>query len=188
MLATQVHAMCLSSIVQVRVIENVLIKPYFITMIQNQLYVSCYKSNQIKVFDTDCNVLGTIHTESPQPYGMAQGKDGLLYVAGSGKIAIYECMPNGKFIRYFDTKPASMKLLELRGICFDSSGNLFVTRAEAALRGVYVFQPSGELVASFGLACSGPGGVEWPRGIAIDDDGFVYVYDYAIGRNKVVTF
>ena len=172
----------------VRVIENELIKPYFITMIQNQLYVSCYKSNQIKVFDTDCNVLGTIHTESPQPYGMAQGKDGLLYVAGSGKIAIYECTPNGKFIRYFNTKPASMKLLELRGICFDSSGNLFVAQAEAALRGVYVFQPSGELVASFGLACSGPGGVEWPRGIAIDDDGFVYVCDYAVGRNKVVTF
>ena len=42
--------------------------------------------------------------------------------------------------------------------------------------GVYVFQPSGEHVASLSLARSG--GIQFPAGIAIDEDGFVYVCDH----------
>ena len=38
---------------------------------------------------------------------------------------------------------------------------------------IYVFQPSGEHVASFSLASSDE--IKSPAGIAIDDDGFVYV-------------
>ena len=49
--------------------------------------------------------------------------------------------------------------------------------------GVYVFQPSGEHVASLSLVSSG--GFQYPAGIAIDDDGFVYVCDYVIGTVSV---
>ena len=42
---------------------------------------------------------------------------------------------------------------------------------------VYVFHSSGEHVASLSLASSG--GIQCPvDGIAIDEDGFVYVCDY----------
>ena len=41
---------------------------------------------------------------------------------------------------------------------------------------MYVFQPSSEHVASLSLASSG--GFQCSAGIAIDDEGFVYVCDY----------
>ena len=56
---------------------------------------------------------------------------------------------------------------------------------------MYVFQPSGEHVASLSLASSGEhvaslslpssGGAKHPAGIAIDDDGFMYVCDCHVG-------
>ena len=51
---------------------------------------------------------------------------------------------------------------------------------------MYVFTPSGQHVASFGLASSGVSMVD-PAGIVIDEDGFVYVCDYG-GSGKVVVF
>ena len=43
-----------------------------------------------------------------------------------------------------------------------------------------VFKTSGEFVTSFGR-------ISWPAGIVIDDDGFVYVSDYA-NSGKVYIF
>ena len=61
----------------------------------------------------------------------------------------------------------------------NSSGYLFVADHEV---GVYVFKPSGEHVASLSLASSG--GMKYPAGIAIDDDGFVYVCDFFSIENR----
>ena len=73
--------------------------------------------------------------------------------------------------------------LEIRSNCFDSSGHLIVARCFKST-GVYVLQPSGEHVASLSLASDG--GVKWPAGIAIDDNGFVYVCDYTYNSNITV--
>ena len=48
---------------------------------------------------------------------------------------------------------------------------------------MYVFQPSGEHVASLSAASSG--GIQYTAGIAIDDDGFVYVCGFRIGTVTV---
>ena len=52
---------------------------------------------------------------------------------------------------------------------------------------VYVFKPSGEHVATLGQASSGVR-MEYPAGIAIDEDGFVYVCDNISSKNGVVVF
>ena len=52
---------------------------------------------------------------------------------------------------------------------------------------VCVFTPSGEHVASFGLASSGVSMV-YPAGIVIDEDGFVYVCNFSSLYSKVVVF
>ena len=157
-----------------KTVQNNLKSPYSVKIIRNQLYVAdC--SDLVKIFDTDCNVVGTIQTkECPTPYDIALGEDGLYVVGSGGKIAVYRCAPNGEFIRHLNVNP-SLDLSYIRSICFDSSGHLIVSNSGGST-GVYVFQPSGEHVASLSLASSG--GIKNPAGIAIDDDGFVYVCDY----------
>ena len=169
-----------------KTVQNELKCPYFIKTIKNRLYVSDHDNNLVKIFDTDCSVIGTIPTnECPEPFDIAEGDDG-LYVVGGGKIGVYSCAPNGDFIRHLNIQPSSVKLSGPWGICFDCSGHLFVTQAGSGVKGVYVFTPSGEHVVSFGLASSGVS-MEYPAGIAIDEDGFVYVC-YTFGSDKVVVF
>ena len=165
----------------IKTVENNLKTPFSVKIIRNQLYVAD-STDLVKIFDTDCNVIGTIQTkECPKPYDIAVGDDGLYVVGSGGKIALYRCAPNGMFIRHLDIYPSLSlsnihSLSCIRSVCFDSkycfgsSGHLFVGSI-----GVYVFQPSGEHVASFSLASSDE--IKSPAGIAIDDDGFVYVCD-----------
>ena len=164
----------------IKTVQNELKCSRFLKIIHNQLYVSDRGSDLVKIFDTDCNVIGTIHTkECCMLYDIAESEEN-LYIAGSKVIAVYTCAPNGTFIRHLNLQPSSVKLQDPVGLCFDSSGYLFVADFVA---GVYVFKPSGEHVASLGLASSGV--MKSPAGIAIDEDGFVYVCDFQ-GKNCVV--
>ena len=164
-----------------KTVQNNLKSPYSVKIIRNQLYVAdC--SDLVQIFDTDCNVVGTIQTkECPTSLDIAVGEDGLYVVGGGGKIAVYRCAPNGEFIRHLNINP-SLNLSLIYSICFGSSGHLIVGNYGGS-NGVYVFQPSGEHVASLSLASSG--GIQYPAGIAIDDDGFVYVCACLIGTVTV---
>ena len=167
----------------IKTVQNELKCPFFLKIIHNQLYVSDRDSDLVKIFDTDCNVIGTIHTkECHEPYDIAESKEN-LYIAGSKAISVYTCSPNGTFVRHLNLQPSSVQLPDPVGLCFDSSGHLFVADFKT---GVYVFQPSGEHVASLGLVSSGV--MEYPAGIAIDEDGFVYVCNFYYEKNSVVVF
>ena len=50
-----------------------------------------------------------------------------------------------------------------------------------------MFKPSGEHVATLGQASSGVR-MGFPAGIAIDEDGFVYVSDFRTYKKVVVVF
>ena len=171
-----------------KTVQNEFQCPYFIKFINNQLYVSDYVKNVVKVLDTDCNVIGTIPTkECPKPLDITDGDDGLYVVGGGkeGKIGVYTCAPNGEFRYHLNVQPSSVTLSYPRGICFDCSGHLFVTRGVYGVGCVYVFKPSGEHVATLGQASSVVGMV-CPVGIAIDEDGFVYVCVWSSSKNVVV--
>ena len=167
----------------IKTVRNELKCPFSLKIIHNQLYVSDRDSDLVKIFDTDCNVIGTIHTkECHEPYDIAESEEN-LYITGSKAIAVYTCAPNGTFVRHLNLQPSSVQLPDPVGLCFDSSGNLFVADFAA---GVYVFKPSGEHVAFLDLVSSGV--MQYPAGIAIDEDGFVYVCDFYCGKNRVVVF
>ena len=162
-----------------KTLHNELQCPSSVKIIHNRLYVVDRVKCLVKIFDLDCNVVGTIPTkECPNPIDVTQGPDG-LYVAGEKKICVYSCAPNGNFIRHLNVQPSLQKFSEFGGISFDSSGHIIATDYN---NGVYVFKPSGEYVTSLGLVNSGV--INNPSGVAVDKDGFVYVCGF--GSNNVV--
>ena len=151
-------------------------RPLSITTINNQLYVSVYDNNEVKIFNMECNIMGSINTsDAPQPIHIAE-HNGHLYVGSDGKrsIDVYQCAPGGKYIRHVNIKECKWS----RGLCFDRCGYLYVVFYEYGSEGVYVFDCNGEHITSFGLRKSGF--MQHPAGIVIDDDGFVYVCDWII--------
>ena len=166
-----------------KTLQNEFRSPCFIKSINNRLYVSDFDKNVVKILDLDFNVIGTIRTkECPKALDIAEGDDG-LYVVGrkESKIGVYTCAPNVKFRHHLNIQPSSVTLSSPRGICFDCSGHLFVTHG-FGVECVYV---SGEHVATLGQASSGVR-MGCPVGIAIDEDGFVYVCD--CDSSNVVVF
>ena len=160
-----------------KTVRNELQCPYSVKIIGNRVYVVDYASQLVKIFNMDCNVVGTIQTkECPKPRDIAQGPDG-LYVAGERKISVYRCAPNGVFIRHLNLTPSSLKLSEFRGICIDTSGHIIVSDREY---GVYVFRASGELVGHVSSDV-----IPRPAGVSVDEDGFVYVCSFT-GQNVVI--
>ena len=158
----------------VNTVFNELHKPYSVKIIHNQLYVVDSASSLVKIFDMDCNVVGTIQTkECPSPRDIAQGPDG-LYVAGEKEISVYRCVPNGNCLHHLNIQPSTLKLSRFSGICFDSSGLIIATDWD---NGVYVFKPSGECV---GHVSSGL--ISDSTGVTIDEDEFVYVCSYMSGN------
>ena len=122
----------------------------------------------------DCEAIGHISictSESPGPKDIAE-HEGKLYVAtNQHKICVYECNPNGEFIDQLRTSVVPFS--NLMGMAFDSAGYLFQCVCKTGVGGIYAFTSNGESVSSFGLCL-----VNAPAGIAIDEDGFVYVCDY----------
>ena len=81
----------------------------------------------------------------------------------------------GEFVRHVKPNDPTVKLSAMRGICFDCYGHMFVTQVGAGVEGIYVFKTTGEFVTSFGRSRAV---VDHPVGIAIDEDGFVYICDH----------
>ena len=158
-------------------------RPLFVATSNNQLYVSDISNNEVKIFDMDCNDVGSINTsDCPKPKDIAE-HNGHLYVGSEGKrsIDVYQCASGGKYIRHVNIKECKFS----RGLCFDRCGYLYVAFFEASSEGVYVFDCNGEHITSFGLKKSGF--MQSPAGIVIDDDGFVYVCD-SINKGRVYVF
>ena len=157
-----------------KTVRNELQKPFSVKIIGNRVYVVDQVSQLVKIFDMDCNVVGTIQTmECPKPMDIAQGPDG-LYVACERKIGVYRCVPNGVFIRHLNLTPFSLKLSQFRGICIDTSGHIIVSDREY---GVYVFRASGECVGHVSSHV-----IRSPAGVSVDEDGFVYMCSYTNGK------
>ena len=157
--------------------------PLFAKIINDKIYVSNWAKNEIQIFDMECNLKGSIDTSGyPWTKDIAE-YNGLLYVSSYVKksIDVYQCYPGGKYVRHVNIKECK----EMRGLCFDKNGYLYVTYYESGSQGVYVYDCNGEYITSFGLNKSGM--LQSPAGIVIDDDGFVYICDH-IEDGKVYIF
>ena len=136
----------------------------------NKLYVCDTKNHRIQVFDTDLNLLKVIGSKGSQdglfnlPGDVDFDSSGNLYVTDIGNHRVQVLTPEGCHIRNIGKKET---LNHPIGICV--IGELaYVTSRYSHY--VSVFHTSGEYVNQFG-----DGHLCYPEGIAVDEDGYVYV-------------
>ena len=146
-------------------------------LINGYLYACDMALSQVHIFTQNLEHLSSFETsEVPSPHDLAAGEDGLYVVGGcekGAKIGVYTF--EGEFVRHVKPNDPTVKLSAMRGICFDCYGHMFVTQVGAGVEGIYVFKTTGEFVTSFGRSRAV---VDHPVGIAIDEDGFVYICDH----------
>jgi uncharacterized protein (TIGR03663 family) len=113
-----------------------------------------------------------------EPWGIAVGADGSVYVADTWNHRIQKFTPDGKFVNmwgYFGQAETPFALWGPRDIAIDSKGQLFVT--DTGNKRVVVYDENGNNVTQFGTVGLEPGQFDEPVGIAIDQNGAIYIAD-----------
>jgi sugar lactone lactonase YvrE len=96
----------------------------------------------------------------------------------NGTVAVYDA--DGKFVKVFDPGADRADWQPL-GLGFDKVGDAYIADVSHGAAVIDVFGPDGKFVRSFG----GSSSLDHPNGIAIADDGTVYVTDTGNGRLQV---
>ena len=149
-------------------------------IIRGQIFVADENNSQIHRFSPETlDHIGTFNVASKasDAHDIAEHKN-QLYVLGNTKLALYSFDE----WRFLGNIPLGATMSLMRGICFDRAGHMFITQAGSGVKGVYVFEPSGAFITSFGQF------MDWPLGIVIDDDGFVYVTDHKEKNRRIYSF
>ena len=113
-----------------------------------------------------------------EPWDVAVGTDGSVFVADTWNHRVQKFTADGKFIKmwgYFGQAEKPDGFWGPRGLAVDKNGNVYVT--DTGNKRVVVFTADGEFVTQFGTAGMEPGQFDEPVGITIDQEGLVYVAD-----------
>jgi sugar lactone lactonase YvrE len=122
-----------------------------------------------------------------EPWGVAVGPDGLVYVTDTWNHRVQVFTPEGKFLRMWSEFLVDGVLDSFwgpRGIAVDAQSRVYVT--DTGKQRVGVFDALGKYITQFGSRGMVVGQLDEPVGIAVDPDGNVYVAD--TWNNRVQVF
>ena len=155
------------------------------------LYVADSMNNRIQHLSPDGTVLkvwGTLADISKgdapggtfnEPWGIAIGPDGSVYVADTWNYRIQKFTADGKFITmwgYFgQASDSPQAFYGPRGVAVDAQGHVYV--ADTGNKRIVVFGPNGDYITQFGTPGLGLGELDEPVAVALDSVGNVYVTD-----------
>ncbi len=163
--------------------------------LNDDLYVADSRNHRILHIATDGSLLhewGTfadiLSGDAPigtfnEPWGVAVGPDGSVYVSDTWNHRVQKFTEDGKPIKTWgqygqplpEVPASKSSFWGPRGIGVDSEGRVFV--ADTGNKRIVVFDGDGNYITEFGTAGLDPGQFDEPTGVAIADDGTVYVTD-----------
>jgi predicted membrane-bound mannosyltransferase/DNA-binding beta-propeller fold protein YncE len=155
------------------------------------LYVADSSNNRIEHFDAKGNLIkawgsfadvqqgdapgGTFN----EPWSVAVGPDGSVYVADTWNHRVQKFSADGTFLAMWGAKPGTtgeaLAFYGPRSIAVDAQGRVFV--ADTGNKRIVILSPDGQLLSQFGTPGAGEGELDEPVGIALDELGRVYVAD-----------
>ena len=157
------------------------------------LYISDSQNHRILHIDQDGNLLHTwgqfgasdynTMIMAPEgtfnePWGLAVGSDGAVYVADTWNNRIQKFTAEGEFITMwgeFGAAETPYHFWGPRGVAVDEQGRVYIT--DTGNKRVVIFDSNGNSLTSFGGAGLGVGQFDEPVGIAVDDLGRIYIAD-----------
>jgi len=164
------------------------------------LYIADTNNNRIEHFSASGQLLkswgtaGDVDAGSApggtfkEPWGIAVGPDGSVYVADTWNYRIQKFTADGQFVTMWGTSgqgDTPTAFWGPRGVAVDQSGNVYVT--DTGNKRVVVFDKDGNPITEFGSAGVDNGQFDEPVGIAVDKNGAVYVADTWNQRIQVFT-
>jgi sugar lactone lactonase YvrE len=113
-----------------------------------------------------------------QPWGLALGQDGSVYVADLWNHRIQKFTPGGEFIKmwgYFGQAESPEAFWGPRDVAVDSNDQVFVV--DTGNKRVVIFDQDGNFISQFGSLGMALGQFDEPVGITIDEADRVYIAD-----------
>jgi predicted membrane-bound mannosyltransferase/sugar lactone lactonase YvrE len=114
-----------------------------------------------------------------EPWGIALGPDGSVFVADTWNYRIQKFTADGKFITmwgYFGQASDSPNAFYgPRGLAVDAQGRVYV--ADTGNKRIVIFSPNGDYITQFGTPGMSFGQLDEPVAVALDSTGKVYVTD-----------
>ena len=160
--------------------------PWGIRYHNHQVYVCDSYNGRVQVFDSNLDHIQSFGTHGDGPGQLNDPRDidfdcqGNCYVVDYKKDQILVFNEDGQYLHPFDQgRQGKSKLKDPEGICV-CGGYVYVT--EWRNNRVSVFRTSGEFIYSFEKKGSE---LHNPFGIAVDQDGFVFVCDTGNSRIQV---
>ncbi len=154
------------------------------------LYISDTGNHRIQHLSVDGQVLdswgtfadSSVETAPPgtfyEPWGLAVGADGSVYVADTWNHRIQKFTAEGKFITqwgYFGQGESGEAFWGPRDIVIDSNGHVLIS--DTGNKRIVIFDQDGKYLTSFGSAGLLEGQFDEPVGLAIDHEGRILVVD-----------
>jgi sugar lactone lactonase YvrE/4-amino-4-deoxy-L-arabinose transferase-like glycosyltransferase len=123
-----------------------------------------------------------------EPWGIAVGADGSVYVADTWNHRIQKFTSDGKFVNmwgYFGQADTPFAIWGPRDIAIDANNHIYIT--DTGNKRVVIYDENGNYINQFGSLGLEPGQFDEPVGVAVDKDGVVYITDTWNQRIQAMT-